>query len=502
MNRDKTTDMEDNHMEKLNAAFAPAPSRPVRVLQFGEGNFLRAFCDWMIDIANEKAGFDGSIVLVKPINIGTLFPAFKDQDYRYTVLLRGLVDGEPVEQSRVITSVSDAVDCYRDYDRYAAYAKCETLRFVISNTTEAGIVLDETDRFDLCPPNTYPGMLTKFLFERAEAFDYAKDKGLVILPVELIDDNGIELHRCVKALAKLWNLGERFENWLEEACVFTSTLVDRIVTGYPRGEAEAIWAKLGYEDNILVTAEPFGLWVIESGKDLSAELPLPACGLPVVYTDNQKPYKQRKVRILNGAHTSFVPMAFQCGHDIVLQAMNDPTIRTFMQKTRYDEVIPTLTLPKEDLTAFAEAVTGRFANPFIKHRLLDICLNCVSKWRARCLPSLLGYVEKNGELPPHLTFSIAAMMSLYLGGAEEGGKLVCKRGEETYTLQDDPAVLRFFAGADASRPAETVQAFLSSEAFFGQDLTKVPGLEAAVTQALTDILEKGMKAVVEERFPG
>ena len=502
MNREKTTDMEDNHMEKLNAAFAPAPSRPVRVLQFGEGNFLRAFCDWMIDIANEKAGFDGSIVLVKPINIGTLFPAFKDQDYRYTVLLRGLVDGEPVEQSRVITSVSDAVDCYQDYDRYAAYAKCETLRFVISNTTEAGIVLDETDRFDLCPPNTYPGKLTKFLFERAEAFDYAKDKGLVILPVELIDDNGIELHRCVKALAKLWNLGERFENWLEEACVFTSTLVDRIVTGYPRGEAEAIWAKLGYEDNILVTAEPFGLWVIESGKDLSAELPLPACGLPVVYTDNQKPYKQRKVRILNGAHTSFVPMAFQCGHDIVLQAMNDATIRTFMQKTLYDEVIPTLTLPKEDLTAFAEAVTGRFANPFIKHRLLDICLNCVSKWRARCLPSLLGYVEKNGELPPHLTFSIAAMMSLYLGGTEEGGKLVCKRGEEAYTLQDDPAVLHFFAGADASKPAETVRAFLSSEAFFGQDLTKVPGLEAAVTQALTDILEKGMKAVVEERFPG
>ena len=488
-------------MEKLNAALAPAPSRPVRVLQFGEGNFLRAFCDWMIDIANEKTGFNGSIVLVKPIHIGTLFPAFKEQDFRYTVLLRGLVNGEPVEQSRIVTSVSDAVDCYTDYTRYAAYARCETLRYIISNTTEAGIVLDESDRFDLCPPNTYPGKLTKFLFERAEAFGYAEDKGLVILPVELIDDNGIELRRCVKALTKLWNLGERFENWLDKACTFTSTLVDRIVTGYPRGEAEAIWEKLGYEDNILVTAEPFGLWVIESDRDLSGELPLPACGLPVVYTDNQKPYKQRKVRILNGAHTSFVPMAFQCGHDIVLQAMNDSTIRTFMQRTLYDEVIPTLTLPKEDLTAFAEAVTGRFANPFIKHRLLDICLNCVSKWRARCLPSLLAYVENEKKLPPHLTFSLAAMMSLYRGGTLSEGKLICRRGDETYTLQDDAAVLKFFAESGTMTPAEQVKAFLSCEAFFGQDLTQIPGLEAEVAQALADILEKGMKAVVEERFP-
>ena len=489
-------------MEKLNAAMAPAPKRPVKVIQFGEGNFLRAFADWMIDIANEKTDFNGSIVLVKPINIGTLFPAFKEQDYRYTVLLRGLVDGKPVEQSRVVTSVSDAVDCYQSYDAYAAYAKCETLRFVISNTTEAGIVLDESDRFDLCPPNTYPGKLTKFLFERAEAFGYAQDKGLIILPVELIDDNGIELRRCVKALAKLWKLGERFEQWLDTACTFTSTLVDRIVTGYPRGEDQAIWEKLGYEDRILVTAEPFGLWVIESDRDLSAELPLPACGLPVVYTDNQKPYKQRKVRILNGAHTSFVPMAFQCGHDIVLQAMNDETIRTFMQKTLYDEVIPTLTLPKEDLTAFAEAVTGRFANPFIKHRLLDICLNCVSKWRARCLPSLLGYLEQTGRLPEHLTFSIAAMMSLYRGGQlGEDGKLHCLRDGKPYELQDDAAVLRFFAETSGQTPAEQVKAFLSDTGFFGQDLTQVPGLAQSVTASLEAILSQGMAAVVQAKFP-
>lgn len=488
-------------MEHLNAAMAPAQDRPVKVLQFGEGNFLRAFVDYFLDIVNEKAGFNGSIVLVKPIELGTLFPAFKEQDYRYTVMLRGLVDGEAVEQTRVITSVSDAVDAYADYDRYAAYAKCDTLRFVVSNTTEAGIVLDESDRLELCPPKTYPGKLCKFLFERAQHFDYAADKGLVILPVELIDDNGIQLRRCVKELAKIWKLGERFEKWLDEACVFTSTLVDRIVTGYPRGEAEAIWQKIGYEDNIIVTAEPFGLWVIESEKDISKELPLPSIGLPVVFTDNQKPYKQRKVRILNGAHTSFVPAAFQCGYDIVLDAMNDPMILNFMQKTLYDEVIPTLTLDKADLMAFAEAVTGRFKNPFIKHALLAICLNSVSKWRARCMPSLLIYVEKMGKLPEHLTFSLASLMALYHGGQLKDGKLECLRDGQPYQLQDDPAVLEFFATTANLPVREQVEKFLGNESFFGPDLIRVPGIVDSVAESFEDILNRGMRTVMAEKFP-
>ncbi len=489
-------------MNRLTSAMVPAPERPVRVLQFGEGNFLRAFVDYFIDIMNEKTDFNGSVVLVKPIAIGELFPAFKEQDYRYTVMLRGIVDGEKVEQSRIVSSVRDAVDSYAEYDKYSAYAKCETLRFIVSNTTEAGIVLDETDSFSLCPPNSYPGKLTKFLFERAEHFDYAADKGIIILPVELIDDNGIMLKKCVTKLAKIWNLGERFEKWLEEACVFTSTLVDRIVTGYPRGEDAEIWEKLGYEDRLLDTAEPFGLWVIESDKDISAELPLPDCGLPVIFTDNQKPYKQRKVRILNGAHTSFVPMAFQCGHDYVLQAMNDEMIKTFMQKTLYDEVIPTLTLPKDDLMAFAEAVTGRFMNPFIKHALLSICLNSVSKWRARCMPSLLIYAETEGKLPEHLTFSLAALMSLYHGGKIVDGKLECLRDGEKYVLQDDAAVLEFFANSADMPVCEQVKAFIGNEAFFGDELKNVPGLIEFVTEAYAEILEKGMKAVLTERFGG
>ena len=486
-------------MNRLTAANAPAAARPVKVLQFGEGNFLRAFVDYFIDIANEKAGFDGSVVPVKPITFGNL-DMFHEQDCRYTVMLRGLVDGEAVEQSRLITSVSDAVDAYGEYEKYAAYARCETLRFIVNNTTEAGIVLKEDDDFAACPPVSFPAKLCKFLYERAVHFDYAQDKGLVMLPVELIDDNGVMLRKCVMALAKIWNLGEKFEQWLDTACVWTSTLVDRIVTGYPRDEAQAIWEKLGYEDRILVTAEPFGLWVIESDKDISAELPLPQCGLPVIYTDNQKPYKQRKVRILNGAHTSFVPAAFQCGHDIVLEAMNDELILNFMQKTLYDEVIPTLALPKADLMAFAEAVTGRFKNPFIKHALLSICLNSVSKWRARCMPSLLGYVEKTGELPERLTFSLASLMSLYRGGVLVDGKLQCKRGDETYTLQDDAAVLAFFADSHMMTTANQVRAFLSNEDFFGPDLCMVPGLVESVTASLEAIIDKGMRAVMEEKF--
>lgn len=488
-------------MDRLNAALAPAQQRPVKVLQFGEGNFLRAFVDYMIDIANEKTDFNGSVVLVKPIAFGSL-ERFHDQDCRYTVMLRGLQDGKRVELKRVITSVADAVDAGSEYEKYAAYAKEPTLRFIVSNTTEAGIVLDREDSFDALPPRSYPGKLTKFLFERAEYFHYAADKGLIMLPVELIDDNGIELKRCVRELAKIWNLGDRFLTWLDEACVFTSTLVDRIVTGYPRDEAQAICEKLGYEDQLLVTAEPFGLWVIESPRDLSDELPLPACGLPVIYTDNQKPYKQRKVRILNGAHTSFVPAAFQCGYDYVLDAMNDPMIASFMHDTLHEEVIPTLTLPKDDLLSFADAVTQRFRNPFIKHALLSICLNSVSKWRARCMPSLLIYQEKNGKLPERLTFSLAALISLYHGGKLEDGKLTCSRNGEPYTLMDDAAVLSFFSDNKDTDADSLVHEFISREDFFGPELKAVPGIEKAVAGYLKEIQAEGVRAVMIRHFGG
>ena len=321
-----------------------------------------------------------------------------------------------------------------------------------------------------------------------------------MLPVELIDDNGIMLKKCVLELAKIWNLGDRFISWLEEACIFTSTLVDRIVTGYPREDAEQLWQSLGYEDQLLDTAEPFGLWVIESPRDLSGELPLPACGLPVIFTDNQKPYKQRKVRILNGAHTSFVPAAFQLGYDIVLDAMNDPLVASFMHDTLHQEVIPTLTLPKDDLLSFADAVTQRFRNPFIKHALLSICLNSISKWRARCMPSLLIYQQQTGSLPERLTFSLAALISLYSGGVLKDGKLECLRKGEPYTLQDDAAVLSFFDENRNTPAAELAEAFIGREDFFGPDLKAVPGLVGAVSSYLAEIEADGIRAVMEKHF--
>ncbi len=283
-------------MELLNKSISKAVERPVKVLQFGEGNFLRGFVDYMIDVANEKGVFDGSVAIVKPIAYGNL-NMFHEQENQYTVVLRGKEDGAEKVETRVITSIADAVDCIEEYEKYAAYAKCETLRFVVSNTTEAGIVYDETDDFNALPPKTFPGKLTKLMYERYQYFNGASDKGLVLIPCELIENNGGNLKNCVLKFADLWNLGEGFINWVENACVFCSTLVDRIVTGYPREEAESIWEKLGYKDNLVDTAELFALWVIESDKDISAELPLDKAGLPVIFTDNQKPYRERKVRI-------------------------------------------------------------------------------------------------------------------------------------------------------------------------------------------------------------
>lgn len=482
-------------MEILTKKQTNKKERPVRVVQFGEGNFLRGFVDYMIDIANEQGKFDGDIVLIKPIEFGNL-DMFHKQDCQYTVSLRGNVNGEGRIINRIVTSVADAVDTYTEYEKYLGLAEIDTLRFVVSNTTEAGIVFDDTDKFDAKPPKTFPGKLTQFLYHRFETFNGDPNKGLVMLPVELIDDNGIHLKECVMQFIELWGLSAEFAGWVENACVFTSTLVDRIITGYPRATEEKEWEQLGYEDHIIVTGEPFALWVIESAKDISKELPLPDAGLPVVYTDDHHPYKQRKVRILNGAHTSFVLASWLCGNDIVRQSMQDEDVRSFMNQTIYDEVIPTLTLPEEELKNFAGEVVNRFNNPYVDHALLAISLNSVSKWRARCLPSLLGYVEKFGKLPVHLTFSLAALIAFYNGTEIREGALIGHRAGEEYKIIDDAQVLEFFAANSEKPAAELVQAFLGREDFHGQDLNKVPGLTEAIVAYLDDIRTNGMRAAL------
>ena len=482
-------------MEVLNKTVTKKKVRPVRVVQFGEGNFLRAFADYMIDIANEQGKFDGDIVLVKPIEGGSL-ENFHRQDCQYTVSLRGMVDGEAKILNRKVTSIADAVCAYEEYDKYMGLAEIGSLRFVISNTTEAGIVFDEGDKFESTPPATFPGKLTKFLYYRFRCFKGDRKKGLIMLPVELIDDNGIALKKCVMQFIQLWNLGEDFREWVEEACVFTSTLVDRIVTGYPRDKEQEEWEALGYEDRIMVTGEPFGLWVIESPKDISRELPLPDVGLPVIFTDNQKPYKQRKVRILNGAHTSFVLASYLCGNDTVKESMDDKDIRDFMTKTIFDEVIPTLELPEKELKAFAEDVISRFNNPYVKHALLSISLNSVSKWTARCMPSLLGYVRKYGVLPKRLVFSLAALMAFYTGTEIRDGALIGDRDGEEYRILDDRKVLEFFRDNCRKDSKALTEGFLSRIDFFGQDLSRVEGLAEAAAGSLEEIRTKGMRAAL------
>ena len=398
-------------MENLNAKMIQKTERPIKVIQFGEGNFLRAFVDYMIDVANEAGVFDGSIAIVKPISFGSL-EMFEKQDNLYTVVLRGKENGQTVSDSRIVTSVSKVMDCKDDYEDYMGLAKLETLRFVVSNTTEAGIVLDKNDSMEGLPA-TYPGKLTKFLYERYLSFDGAMDKGLIILPVELIENNGGKLKECVLALCDCWELPAEFKNWVKEACVFCSTLVDRIVTGYPRNEVAAICEELGYQDNLVDVGEPFGLWVIESDKDISKELPLDKAGLPVVFTDNQKPYRERKVRVLNGAHTSSVLAGYLYGLDIVRDCMHDEIMGKFIRQVVMDEIVPQVPLPLEEVKAFAASVFERFENPFIDHALLSISLNSVSKWKARVLPSFKDHVASKGELPRLITFSLAALFAFY-----------------------------------------------------------------------------------------
>ena len=486
-------------MEYLSKAKTGKKERPVRVLQFGEGNFLRAFVDYMIDIANERGEFDGDIVLVKPIEFGSL-ERFHNQECQYTVQLRGIHEGTAQKINRVVTSVTDVVDAYNEYEKYNDYAKLDTLRFIVSNTTEAGIVYDESDDFNLCPPKSYPGKLTKFLHTRFTEFGGDMSKGLVMLPVELIDDNGLHLKECVLKQIANWNLSDEFKNWVENACIFTSTLVDRIVTGYPRDEAEELCKEFGYQDDLIVTGEPFALWVIETPKDIADELPLPKAGLPVIYTEDHHPYKQRKVRILNGAHTSFVLASYLAGNDIVLESMNDPTILDFIKKTIYDEIIPTLTLPKAELEEFAEAVLTRFNNPYVKHAHLSISLNSVSKWRARCMPSFLGYIEKNGSVPAHLAFSLAALMAFYTGSELREKALIGHRDGAEYQILDDKAVLEFFAANSSKDAKEFAHAVLANTDFWGQDLSAVAGVEDLIVSYLSDIRSIGMRKTLEKVF--
>ena len=476
---------------------------PEKVLQFGEGNFLRAFVDYFFDNLNEKTGFNGKITVVQPLpkHSPTSVPEWlNEQEGLYTLYLRGFEGGQKVNAKRVISCVSRCLNAYEDYEAVMACADNPELRYITSNTTEAGIVYDSSCQFTDKPASSFPGKLTQLLYRRFQKFGSEKGKGFVILACELIDDNGKELEKCCIQHAKQWNLGEDFIAWLQEENVFCSTLVDRIVTGYPRSEAAAINEANGYEDMVLDTGEVFGFWVIEGPEWLNEELPFAKAGLPVIITDNHKPYKQRKVRILNGAHTSMVLGAYLAGQDIVRDCMADDVICGFMNKAIYDEIIPTLTLPKDELESFAFSVTERFKNPFIDHALLSISLNSTSKWKARVLPSLKDYIKNTKSLPKCLTTSFALYIAFYKNGKEmtESGLAAVRPNGDSYTISDDKAVLEFYLAHKDDSARGLAYAVCANEDFWGEDLTKLEGFAEMVADTLERIEKEGTYAVMKD----
>ena len=474
---------------------------PEKVLQFGEGNFLRAFVDYWFDLANEKADWNGKCVLVQPIAPG-LAKMINEQEGLYTLYLRGSEKGQKVDAKRVISCVSDCVCPYVDgkWDEVLALARSEELETVVSNTTEAGIAYTQGDSaFDQVPPNSFPAKLTRVLFERYKAFNGAADKGLVILSCELIDNNGKELQKCCNNYAKDWNLDAAFIDWMNNANTFCSTLVDRIVPGRIRDPQElaALEEANGYHDTALDVGEVFGVWVIEGPAGLEDKLPFKKAGVNVMVVPDVTPYKKRKVRILNGAHTGFVLGAYLAGFDIVRDCMHNDTIRGFMNKMLHEEIIPTLPLDKKDLEEFASAVEDRFNNPFVNHELMSISLNSTSKWRARNMPSFLEYIEKNGKLPTCLTMSFAAYIAFYSNNIQELNDkgLVCKRAKgNEYTISDDRYVLEFYNAHKDDDIPTLVHAVMTNEQMWGQDLTKVAGFEEATVKNLTLIREQGAMA--------
>ena len=467
---------------------------PEKVMQFGEGNFLRAFVDNFIDIANEKAGYNGKAVLVQPIAQG-LTDLINRQEGLYTLYLRGSENGEKIDRKRVISAVSRCINPYGDWESVLALARSADLEIIVSNTTEAGIVHDTESTFDQEPPVSFPAKLTRVLYERYKA----GQKGIVMLSCELIDNNGKELLKCVNRYIDDWKLDGDFRRWVNEENIFCSTLVDRIVPGRIRDpkEAEALAEANGYEDPLTDVGEVFGIWVIEGPEGLEDRLPFKKAGVPVIVVPDVTPYKKRKVRILNGAHTGFVLGAYLAGYDIVRDCMHDDVIRGYMNRMLYEEVIPTLPLDKKDLEEFARAVQDRFNNPFVNHELMSISLNSTSKWRARNMPTFLDYVQEKGALPPCLTTSFAAYIAFYSSDIREltDSGLICRRpkGNE-YTVNDDRWVLEFYLAHRNDSPEDLVHAVMTNTEMWGRDLTEVPGFEEAAVRILKQIRADGALA--------
>ncbi len=485
-------------MKQLNNSVMQANSqwqrttRPIKIMQFGEGNFLRAFIDWMIHTSNQKGLMHTGVVVVQPLEVGRI-DALAQQDGLYNLMLAGVEQGVTKEETTVIDCLQEFINPYTQYQEYLNYAKSEALEIIFSNTTEAGITFDATDTNHATCPNTFPGKLLAFLHARYKHFAGDMACGLEIVPCELIDANGDALKHALVQLAETMHYDADFIAWLTQANHFANTLVDRIVSGYPRDTIAQIEQTLGYTDNSVVQGEIFHLFVVEGSDRLKEVMPFDKAGIDCLFVDSIKPYKERKVKILNGAHTAMVPVAYLCGIDTVGEAIATPLIHQFVTEAINHEIIPTINLPEREKTAYGAAVMERFKNPFVVHPLLSISLNSMTKYVTRILPSVLDYIELYGALPRRLLFSLAALMVFYRG----------IRHEQPIPLQDDQFFLDFWKeqwaehGAGQMNTEALVRNFVSMQDHFGVDLTKVDGLVGCLVDAVDAILDSGMQQAVE-----
>ena len=475
-------------MKELNRQTAQAAQYPTRVIQFGEGNFLRAFVDWIIWKTNKATDFNAGVVVVQPIDRG-MVDMLNGQDGLYHVNLQGIDKGQAVDSIEMIDVINGGLNPYTQNEEFMALADNPDIRFVISNTTEAGIAFDPTCKLEDKPASSYPGKLTQLLYRRYQHFNGDMTKGFIILPCELIFLNGKELKKCIYQYIDLWNLGEDFKAWFEQACGVYCTLVDRIVPGYPKDTIDQIHERIGFKDNLVVKGEIFHLWVIEAPESVAAEFPADKAGLNVLFVPSEAPYHERKVTLLNGPHTVLSPVGYLSGLDTVRECVEDPEVGKFVHKVMYEELLETLNLPKAELEEYAGSVVERFVNPYVKHFVTSIMLNSFPKYKTRDLPGLKTYLERKGELPKGLVLGLAAIITYYKGG---------KRGDVEIVPNDDAAIIELlkslWATGDVRKVAECV---LAAEFIWGENLNEVPGLTDLVTADLELIQSEGMRAAVQ-----
>ncbi|SFU15339.1 tagaturonate reductase [Algoriphagus locisalis] len=466
-------------MKPLSRSAITTTPRPVKILQFGNGNFLRGFTDWMTEKSNEANVFDGDIHIVQVHSKSGNNP-MKDQDCLFHVIEQGLKKGELVQESKLVTCVAGITNVFEEYEEYLKLGENPDLRFVVSNTTEAGIVFDQTDHSADSISKTFPGKLTALLYHRFKTFKGDASKGLIFLPCELIEGNGDALKECIQKYISFWKLPAEFSEWIDWKNIFCNTLVDRIVPGFPKGSIDEIQEKLGYKDEMAVMVEPYHFWAIEEVATVKEEFPLDKAGLNVKFVDNLAPFRTQKVRILNGGHTSMVPYAYLKGLRTVRESVENPEIGAFLKEAIYEEIIPTLDMPQEELEQFANDVLERFANPFIVHELKSIALNSISKFKVRVLPSLLAYYELKKVWPEKLTLSFAALLVFYKGNYN---------GVET-PVNDNPTLMAEFKSAwKLDSTMETVEKLLSERSYWGEDLRGHEGLVEAVSGAVDQLLQ-------------